>query len=621
MNVIDEEVNNPPQVTVIYPNGGEELSGNINIRWRATDQDNDELTINIEYSNNNGRNWYFIYNNLRNDGVESWNTNNYPNGEYLIKVTASDGEITVSDISNGIFTIGNNGDNPNLPNAYITSPRSGDYNINDVIQFRGYGEDADNDRIINYKWNLGNNVIRNEQNFEHFYNEIGNYDITFEVQDEHGAWSAPARVNVNIIEGEIPNREPNIPSNPHPENNAINVPIEIMLRWDGGDPDGDFIMYDVYLNNQLACRNSRETFCYLIKNLNYNTVYNWQVVASDGELISRSSVWSFRTVVESAPVNLPPFVNIKKPGEGITINDVYNIEWDSHDVDGNIVNTRIYYKRSSIIPFIGGLFDLFNNYRLLVDLGDSAQKKYNWDTLRHYDGTYSLRIIVTDDDNLPGEDIVRIFRIKNTAELNHAPRITSEPVTKIKVNTRYVYDVNAVDVDGNSIIYSLLNAPEGMSIDFNTGVITWLPNNIGNYGVAVKATDNYGLFSIQEFTINVLPEESIVPKEESREVHEFSISNVILHQDNNYINIYVQIMNKGNQDEKIQLRAININTGEIIYDSFLIENGDGYWRILRLSKPEINGIYTIAVYGNSNNYKDILYRDINVTTAKFINRF
>src|SRR5262249_10337859 len=37
----------------------------------------------------------------------------------------------------------------------------------------------------------------------------------------------------------------------------------------------------------------------------------------------------------------------------------------------------------------------------------------------------------------------------------------------------YVYDVEAVDVDHDSLTYSLAQAPTGMTIDPATGIITW----------------------------------------------------------------------------------------------------------------------------------------------------
>ncbi len=96
-----------PTVTVTFPNGGEVLSGDISIRWTATDDIDPSLSIDIEYSANNGVNWTIISPNEDNDGVYVWNTSLLDEGtDYLIRITATDsfGNIK-SDTSDSTFSI------------------------------------------------------------------------------------------------------------------------------------------------------------------------------------------------------------------------------------------------------------------------------------------------------------------------------------------------------------------------------------------------------------------------------------------------------------------------------------------------------------------------------------
>jgi hypothetical protein len=415
------------------------------------------------------------------------------------------------------------------------------------------------------------------------------------------AWS------FRTIQNPEENHAPNVPSNPYPAHNSINIPIELTLTWLGGDPNNDVVRYDVYLNNRLVCDNTILTSC-RVENLRYNTIYSWYVIASDGQLTSQGQLWGFTT--QAIIENQAPTINIRAPEENGIISGVYNIRWNANDVDGEIINTKIYYKPYSRIPLVKYLFNWLYEYELLADLNDNPGN-YFWDTTRLRNRIYSLKIVVADDDNANGEDVVNRFRIFNREIQNHAPIIISEPVTNIKVNNQYIYDVNAVDADGDEITYSLRNAPRGMRINPNTGFISWLPDTIGIYtDITVTATDEHGAFDPQTFTIKVLSKDIVVaPKKEPRDIHEFSLSNVILYQDNYYIDVYVQVMNKGNQNEKIVLKAINMNTGDFMFDSFLLENKDNYWRILKLHKPK-KGIYTIGVFGNSKDYKDIVYREI-----------
>tara|TARA_Y100000310_G_C20684265_1_gene817985 strand:- start:1665 stop:3602 length:1938 start_codon:yes stop_codon:yes gene_type:complete len=409
------------------------------------------------------------------------------------------------------------------------------------------------------------------------------------------------------IDNRIPNQAPTIRL-VSPEDGTLIDELNILLEWQGEDNENDVLTYTLYLNNNVILRAVEDTQ-YQLQNLEYNTVYTWRVVVYDGiNGPVGSETWTFITL-EEVIENQAPIVNIVNPNERETIEGIYNIEWDANDIDGDVINTKLYYKRINDIPLIGFILNFFNGYELLVDLQGNPEN-YNWDTTNFRNGAYSLGIVVTDDDNAQGEDIVERIAIMNIIEEeNNAPRIISEPITKVKVNTKYIYDVNALDVDGDNIIYNLISAPKGMQINQDTGVISWLPEEVSQYGVIVRATDEHGLHDSQIFTIKVLPKEVIIPKE-PREVHKFSISNVILDQNEEYIKVYIQVKNKGNQDELIELKVFNMNTGDMVVDSFNLEDNDNYWRILNLPKPKVSGTYTIGVWGNSEDYKDMLYREI-----------
>ncbi|MBI3249129.1 MAG: VCBS repeat-containing protein [Deltaproteobacteria bacterium] len=89
--------------------------------------------------------------------------------------------------------------------------------------------------------------------------------------------------------------------------------------------------------------------------------------------------------------------------------------------------------------------------------------------------------------------------------VNHAPVITSTPVTQADTRRPYFYDVEAGDSDGGLLTFALATAPFGMKIDPDTGVIRWLPasSQAGNYAVTVRVYDEEGLFDEQSFTLTV----------------------------------------------------------------------------------------------------------------------
>ena len=86
---------------------------------------------------------------------------------------------------------------------------------------------------------------------------------------------------------------------------------------------------------------------------------------------------------------------------------------------------------------------------------------------------------------------------------NHAPIIISSPPTTASAGSPYHYDVDATDIDGDSLTYTLTGAPAGMTIDAITGVIQWNPENEGDFPVVVEVLDGKGENAVQSWTITV----------------------------------------------------------------------------------------------------------------------
>lgn len=129
---------------------------------------------------------------------------------------------------------------------------------------------------------------------------------------------------------------------------------------------------------------------------------------------------------------------------------------------------------------------------------------------------------------------------------NHVPLITTTPITQALKNVEYRYNVDATDLDNDNLVYSLTQAPEGMEINQNTGLITWMPDKLGNFQVTVKVDDNKDGFDIQNFSINV---DSLFHKK-----HLFVVSSVNLPCETYYasdnINGFILLRNLGHLEEK-----------------------------------------------------------------------
>jgi len=87
---------------------------------------------------------------------------------------------------------------------------------------------------------------------------------------------------------------------------------------------------------------------------------------------------------------------------------------------------------------------------------------------------------------------------------NSPPVITSTPDNAVSGN-KFNYDVIANDPDGDPITFTLKNAPEGMSIETDTGVINWEFTNddAGDYSMDIVVTDSDGAYAVQNVAFSI----------------------------------------------------------------------------------------------------------------------
>ena len=96
--------------------------------------------------------------------------------------------------------------------------------------------------------------------------------------------------------------------------------------------------------------------------------------------------------------------------------------------------------------------------------------------------------------------------------LNSAPVMISEPIITATEDQLYLYQVEASDPNGDTLIYSFIIKPEGMSIDNESGLISWTPanNQVGIHQVVVEISDGKHSvsqrFKIEVFNVNNPPQ-------------------------------------------------------------------------------------------------------------------
>lgn len=87
---------------------------------------------------------------------------------------------------------------------------------------------------------------------------------------------------------------------------------------------------------------------------------------------------------------------------------------------------------------------------------------------------------------------------------NAAPQITSQPPEGIS-SLDYRYQVEVTDPDDSQFTFRLDEAPEGMSIDENSGLISWSLRDVtpGDYTIAIVVADPEGAENAQEYSLTL----------------------------------------------------------------------------------------------------------------------
>jgi len=126
-----------------------------------------------------------------------------------------------------------------------------------------------------------------------------------------GPWSDGFEVAVSCG-----NNPPNEPLSPSPAGSSTVPDLDVTLNWTGGDPDGDGVTYDVYLEawdatpDELICDDVATTACE-VGTLGWDARYNWYVVATDvhGESTRGPPTGSWEFFTPSPPVGPLTYVS------------------------------------------------------------------------------------------------------------------------------------------------------------------------------------------------------------------------------------------------------------------------------------------------------------------------
>jgi ribosomal protein S16 len=94
------------------------------------------------------------------------------------------------------------------------------------------------------------------------------------------------------------------------------------------------------------------------------------------------------------------------------------------------------------------------------------------------------------------------------------PQFNFTPGTSAGVGLHYICQATAAPNTGSAMTYQLLEGPDGMTIDPQSGLVSWIPasGQGPTENVKIKLTDTAGNSAEKEYVINVVPLEDLAPE-------------------------------------------------------------------------------------------------------------
>ena len=191
------------------------------------------------------------------------------------------------------------------------------------------------------------------------------------------------------------NNPPNIPTNETPKNGSTNIALTADLTWEGGDPDGDLVTYDVYFGTTSPppkVKTNQSETSYDPGIMNYSTIYYWRIIAWDNNNISTvGSLWHFATTQEGLLT-----VTITKPLE----NKFYFNDAETMDLS----NKTIVYGKITITVEVSSINNVtkieYYADDKLISKNDTAELSCFWRPIIQFNGLSlkrTIKVIAYDD--------------------------------------------------------------------------------------------------------------------------------------------------------------------------------------------------------------------------------
>ncbi|MDR2642854.1 MAG: putative Ig domain-containing protein, partial [Planctomycetaceae bacterium] len=209
--------------------------------------------------------------------------------------------------------------------------------------------------------------------------------------------------------------------------------------------------------------------------------FNVTIIAADAEGAIARRQFSLQIIDPNIPNEPPQITN--NPPSTIPVNKPFVFQLAATDPENDVVTFSLTNAPDGMTISSGG--------------------RIEWNPISEGQVSFSVKI----DD---GKNAVEYtFTIEVVAQrVNGQPVFTSTPPESVLVNKTLNYKPTAIDPDGDSVTFNLVNAPAGMTISQNNqnAEIIWTPTSalLGQkVSVTIRAIDAYGAISDQTFELAI----------------------------------------------------------------------------------------------------------------------
>ncbi len=213
--------------------------------------------------------------------------------------------------------------------------------------------------------------------------------------------------------------------------------------------------------------------------------YVAQLIVNDGELDSEPNLVAIDTQNTKPVANAGPDQTNKIVGIPVELDGSL-----SSDVDGDT------------LTYLWSLLHQPEGGNAVIQQTDPAKAVFTPDQPGDYVGQ-----LIVNDGQANSDPATALVTVSVATPVNHAPQITTSPLLNATAGANYSYDVDASDVDGDTLTYGLTVYPTGMTINAQSGRISWTPaaDQTGAQSVNVSVTDAKGGSDSQSYTVMVAP--------------------------------------------------------------------------------------------------------------------